>query len=249
MANRAASRTINTMKNDAEENIQLAELSIRVVRSKRKSISIHIKSEGILLRAPLYSPSLALKAFALSKIHWLRKHQAKIQSQHINREYIDGETWLLFGDKIILRTVSGKSSEALYNPETQELTIVIGSRVKNVQIFVKRQIEIWYKDTALEYLESRVPVLANEMNLSYKSIAVRDYKARWGSCSSTGNLSFNWRIFMGPTAVIDSVIVHELAHIRHFNHSKQFWKVVYSICPEYKTQHAWLKDKQYFLQA
>lgn len=240
---------MNSVKNDAVDHMQLAELSIRIVRSQRKSISLHIKPEGIILRAPLYSPALALKAFALSKIDWLRKHHVKIQSQRLIREYIDGETWLLFGQNITLRTATGKTSNTLYNPEMQELTIIIGSRVKHTRTFVKQQMHSWYKEMALDYLETRVPKLANEMQLDYKNINARDYKARWGSCSSTGNLSFNWRIFMAPTTVIDSVIVHELAHIKHFNHSKQFWNLVYSNCPEYKKQHAWLKKHQYQLQA
>ncbi|MGH1428722.1 MAG: hypothetical protein ACRBEE_12335, partial [Arenicella sp.] len=64
-----------------DEVMRLAELDIRIIRSHRKSISLHIKPEGIILRAPLYSPNVALKAFALSKIDWLRKHHQRIQSQ------------------------------------------------------------------------------------------------------------------------------------------------------------------------
>ena len=235
--------------NNTDEKLQLAELEIRVIRSKRKSISLHIKPEGIILRAPLFSPSIALKAFALSKIDWLRKHYSQLQAQDISREYTDGESHLLFGQNITLRVISDKSSSTNYLPEVKELTIAIGPRVKKEHAFIRQQVYSWYKKTALEYLESRVPALAQAMQLSYKSIQVRDYKARWGSCSSAGNLSFNWRIFMAPAEVIDSVIVHELAHTKHFNHSKQFWNLVYANCPDYKNRHAWLKENQYRLNA
>ena len=231
------------------ELIQLAELDIYIIRSTRKSISLHIKPEGIILRAPMLSPTLALKAFALTKIQWLRKHAHRIQAQQLDRDYIDGELWLLFGQDIILRIASGKSSRAHYNENAKELHITIGSQVRKRQEFIKQKVKSWYKQTALDYLNSQVPVLAKTMQLNYSHIQVRDYKARWGSCSSNGKLSFNWRIFMAPPEVIDSVIIHELAHIKHFNHSKQFWNLVYATCPDYQKQHAWLKKHQYYLQA
>ena len=235
----------------ADEIMRLAELDIRIIRSHRKSISLHIKPEGIILRAPIYSPNVALKAFALSKIDWLRKHHQRIQSktQHINREYTDGEVWLLFGQNITLRIGSGNTSNTEYSPEKKELLITVGSRVRNTQSFIKKNLEDWYKEVAAEYLTAAVPALAGLMNVKHQDINVRDYKARWGSCSASANLSFNWRIFMAPTPVINSVIVHELAHIKHFNHSKKFWNLVYLHCPDYKKQHVWLKENQYLLQA
>ncbi len=234
-----------------DEVMRLAELDIRIIRSHRKSISLHIKPEGIILRAPLYSPNVALKAFALSKIDWLRKHHQRIQSQapQHKREYINGETWLLFGQHITLKIDSAHTSSTQFIAETQELRITVGSRVRNTQQFIKKKVEAWYKEIATEYLNTTLPTLAEAMNVQYQSINIRDYKARWGSCSASANLSFNWRIFMAPTPVIDSVIVHELAHITHFNHSKKFWDLVYLHCPDYQKQHAWLKENQYFLQA
>jgi len=234
-----------------EQYIQLAELEIRVLRSKRKSISLHIKPEGIILRAPLFSPNVMLKAFALSKINWLRKHHHRMQqdAQIAKRNYCDGETWLLFGEQVTLRILTGKKSTTEYNEDSKEIIITVGARVTQREAFIKQKLSNFYKTIALDYLHIHTPALAQEMNLSYEKIAVRDYKSRWGSCSSVGDLSFNWRIFMAPKAVIDSVIVHELAHLKHFNHSKQFWDLVFSICPNYTELHDWLKKYQYQLQA
>ncbi|MGH1428250.1 MAG: M48 family metallopeptidase, partial [Arenicella sp.] len=168
--------------------------------------------------------------------------------QH-KREYINGETWLLFGQHITLKIDSAHTSSTQFIAETQELRITVGSRVRNTQQFIKKKVETWYKEIATEYLNTTLPTLAEAMNVQYQSINIRDYKARWGSCSASANLSFNWRIFMAPAPVIDSVIVHELAHITHFNHSKKFWDLVYLHCPDYQKQHAWLKENQYLLQA
>jgi len=235
----------------ASEQMQLAELDIQIVRSKRKSISLHIKNEEIILRAPLYTPRVMLKAFALSKIEWLRKHLARMQARPKiePKSYHDGEQWLFFGEKIHLKIHSCAQSKTAFDHEKSELHICIGNRVKNVDTFVKKQVSSWYKQRGTDYLTEKLSSIANQMQLQPKGFAVRDYKARWGSCSSRGDLSFNWRIFMAPIGVIDSVVIHELAHLKHFNHSKKFWNLVYSVCPNYQEQHEWLKTNQQELQA
>ena len=77
---------------------------------------------------------------------------------------------------------------------------------------------------------------------SYSRITVRDQKTRWGSCSSTGTLSFNYRLMFAPPRVLDYVVIHELCHLTHMNHSREFWNLVASVMPEYKIHRNWLKE-------
>jgi len=236
-------------KTNLTETIELAEFSIQVVRSKRRSISLQIKPEGVVIRSPRYAPKIALKAFALSKLNWLRKHQQRIEStpRIEPRQFISGESMLYKGQEIKLDVASGTKSSTLFNSETKTLTVIVSSRVKDKTTFIKKKVVAWYKQELLDYLEIITPKFADEMELEYKNIKVKDYKARWGSCSAKGELSFNWRIMMSPEPVIESVVIHELAHLRHFNHSKSFWKLVYTHCQDYKQQHDWLKINQYLL--
>ncbi len=76
----------------------------------------------------------------------------------------------------------------------------------------------------------------------YHSITIRDQKTRWGSCSSRGTLSFNYRLIFAPPAVLDYVVVHELCHLTHMNHSADFWNLVGSVMPDYKQHRKWLKE-------
>lgn len=245
-------------KTDQNEQITLAEFTgcpwgtIQIVRSKRKSISLIVKKEGITIRAPLFSHTLALKAFALSKIDWLRKTQQRINltKPPIKLNYVNGEKLLFMGKPITLHTLqaaTGSSSSIEFNHYTQVLSIVISKRVKNEKNFIKKKVIQWYKAQALTYIQQHIGCFAEKMQVNYHNINIRDYKARWGSCSATGALSFNWRILMAPACVVDSVIVHELAHIKHFNHSKQFWYLVYDTYPDYKQQHKWLTENQHQL--
>ena len=82
---------------------------------------------------------------------------------------------------------------------------------------------------------------------SYSRISIRDQKTRWGRCSSRGTLSFNWRLMLAPPDILDYVIVHELCHLTHMNHSPAFWQCVEHILPDYKTRRKWLKENGYQL--
>lgn len=83
---------------------------------------------------------------------------------------------------------------------------------------------------------------ARLMGVTYGRISIREQKTRWGSCSSKGNLNFNWRLIFAPEEVVDYIVVHELAHRKEMNHSRAFYNVVASVLPDYKVQEKWLKE-------
>ncbi len=75
-------------------------------------------------------------------------------------------------------------------------------------------------------------------------IRIKDQKTRWGSCSSKNNLNFSWRLIMAPERVLDYVVVHELCHLTHMNHGKEFWALVESVMPDYKDCKKWLRENE-----
>lgn len=99
-----------------------------------------------------------------------------------------------------------------------------------------------YRDAARIQFGQRCAYYRRFTGGSYTSVTVRDQKTRWGSCSSRGTLSFNYRLIFAPSAVLDYVVVHELCHLTHMNHSKEFWNMVGSVMPDYKVYRRWLRD-------
>ena len=99
-----------------------------------------------------------------------------------------------------------------------------------------------YRNAARQQFESRVAYFHRITGGNYTSITVRDQKTRWGSCSSRGTLSFNYRLIFAPPVILDYVVVHELCHLTHMNHSKSFWNMVASVMPEYKECRKWLRE-------
>lgn len=106
----------------------------------------------------------------------------------------------------------------------------------------EKRLEAIYREAAKEYFPKRVSYFSHVLGVSYGKITIRDQKTRWGSCSSKGNLSFNWRLILAPPNILDYVVVHELCHRKEMNHSPRFWALVESVMPEYKEYRKWLKE-------
>lgn len=99
-----------------------------------------------------------------------------------------------------------------------------------------------YRKAAKDYFTARVAYYHTLTGGVYTSITIRDQKSRWGSCSSRGTLSFNYRLMFAPLKVLDYVVVHELCHLTHMDHSRNFWNMVERIMPDYRIYKQWLRD-------
>ena len=114
--------------------------------------------------------------------------------------------------------------------------------VSDLSAVQRTALENRYKEAARSYIPKRVAYYHAMTGGDYRRIAIRDQKTRWGSCSSKGTLSFNWRLMLAPPAVLDYVVVHELCHLTHMDHSPAFWQAVEAVCPDYRNLRKWLKE-------
>ena len=112
-----------------------------------------------------------------------------------------------------------------------------GTGAPGVECLSKQELDN-IKDT----FEKRVQFYCDIMNVSVGRITIRNQKTRWGSCSSKGNVNFNYQLYYMPQELMDYVIVHELSHRRHMNHSAEFWEEVEKYCPEYRIYRKQLKE-------
>ena len=108
--------------------------------------------------------------------------------------------------------------------------------------YKREQLEKWYRKEAFALISEKAEEFAKPLSVHFERISIKDQKSRWGSCSSKGNLNFNWRIIMAPEPVCDYVVIHELCHLVFMDHSANFWNLVESICPGYKQYKKWLKE-------
>ena len=124
--------------------------------------------------------------------------------------------------------------------EKNRLLVNLGSRNGHLNLIM----EWWYRQQAERLIKKRADELCSLLGVAYGRLSIRRAKTRWGSCSRKGNLNFNWKLLMVPEPVIDYVIIHELAHLKEMNHSKNFWKLVDKHCPQWRKHRRWLKDQE-----
>lgn len=137
-------------------------------------------------------------------------------------------------DELLTQKVEWIRKTRALLPEEEPVSLQEQSRIQALE---KR-----FRRAAAEYIPSRVLYYQKLTGGQYARIVIRDQKTRWGSCSSNGTLSFNYRLMLAPPKVLDYVVVHELCHLKHMDHSPAFWQAVEQVLPEYKTQKQWLKE-------
>lgn len=185
-----------------------------LIRSARRSLSLQIAKTGeLIVRAPLRYSVEKIDIFIREKSRWIEKHLAKTKEQNVKKE-ADKWYYFLFSERLI-------------------------QWEKTDREIIKLQ-----KESLRKYIDKRLPdiLLGKSFKRSIANIRINSARTRWGSCSSKGTLSFSYRLVAYPEETIDAVIIHELAHLTHANHSKRFWDLVYSILPDYDARVKILKN-------
>lgn len=210
----------------------------RIVRSEDATeprIDVDIHEVKVVL--PVDSPENP-EGLVQKNARWIVEKKRKYdeyREQVPDREFTAGETWPFLGENRELVIEDVRTSTV-----TDENIVLARQRVEKAS--VEDELEHVYRREAHKHFEERVAELAEEMGVEYASIALRNQRTRWGSCSPKENLSFNWRLMMAPPEVIDYVIVHELAHLKESNHTRRFWRIVKEHCDGYKERVEWLDE-------
>lgn len=220
----------------------------RMETSNRKTISIRVNHEGIIVRAPKTLSRRKIEELVETKANWISEkyHEMKAVKPLIQpTDYREGSRLLYRGGEIILKYREGskygvKDGEGKVWIEQDQLNVALTDFSVGA---IQNVLEQWYRHEARQRIEERVFYYCNrfEFGKRVNRIFIKDQKSRWGSCSSKCNLNFNYRLIMAPDEVLDYVIIHELCHLKHMNHSVDFWNAVEEIMPNYKTYRTWLR--------
>ena len=225
------------------ETIRLGELEVEIVRShRRKRLSIEVGHNGVKARAPATMRYSTVLKFVNTKRQWIIKSWKNLPPKIEPMRLENGGEVRILGEPYTLQVLNGRGKIRI--EQDSQLLVPITKSHLPIEESVKRKLHRWFKGIAMQHLELRVRNRLTAMfpNKSISTIKVRDYKRRWGSCDHKGELSFNWRIVMAPEEVLDYVIIHEIAHLKEFNHSKRFWNLVEQQMPDWKDQHNWLNQ-------
>ncbi len=219
------------------------------IRSKRKTIGIQITSEGkIVVRAPKSVAEKVILECVKSREDWISRKlelvQEKIKSSPPVR-YVEGAFFMFLGEKfpLVLRTDVSHKQCKVYLDEGR---LIYENGQKNEESIEKHIVQ-WYRKSAQKVIEDRVRHYSKYYNVQPTYIKAKTQKKRWGSCSSKRHLLFNFNLIKAPIEVLDYIVVHEMSHMVHMNHSTQFWDLVKSIIPHYNKQVEWQKKNGHLI--
>jgi len=209
-----------------------------IIRSRRKTLARIVRGDGrLVISAPLNLHDREIMRFVNKKEGWIRQKKEEAQqrsAQIIARRFVEGESFLFLGQAYPLHLTSRLHPALVLQKDGFYLSRAALPQAKDT--FTR-----WYKEQARLIFSKRLQDYAARYGLSYKKIRISSARTRWGSYSTTGTISFTWRLVMAPLPVIDYIVVHELAHTLIRNHSDRFWSKVRAMMPEYKMYREWLK--------
>ncbi len=215
-------------------------ISYAVERGRRqKTVAIAVDPvRGVRVRAPLQTPMSKLDDIVRRKAKWIidrcRQHE-DLPPRPTPREFVSGETFQYAGKQYRLKIVPRAQRKA-------EQVRLVGARLHvSGDRHVRDALVAWYRERAQERLDARVPVWAERLDVSPARILVREQRTRWGSADANGNLRFNWRIVQASTRLLDYVIAHELVHLIHPDHTRDFWATLGRVMPDYEARREKLR--------
>ncbi len=241
---------INTLKQRLFKSESRFDFNYQIIRSRRKTLCLQIKSSEVRVLAPNRLAKVEIIAFIQQKQAWI---ETKLREQAHRTEQLEGakQDQKILCNGILKQLNVIESARLFISESDRELTLQLPTRVNSDQRerYINKQLQGWFEQQAKVYMPTRVSTLSQQLKLVPVDLKIKKYKARWGSCSSTGVISLNYLLMMTPDFVIDYVIVHELCHLKHMNHSRNFWDLVASFYPEYAQAKHWLKDNNLQLRA
>ena len=200
----------------------------RMARARR--LTLRVGRDGPVLTVPQRLPDAAAQSFLAEQEPWLRD---RLEAAPNRRVVADGAPIEVEGAARTIRIAKVRAPRF----DGDDDLLVPGPDGK-----VGGQVQAFLKTFARTRLVAASDGYARTLGVRFTGITLRDPKSRWGSCSDKGNLMFSWRLAMAPPEILDYVAAHEVAHLREFNHSRYFWRIVQDICPDYAYHRAWLKE-------
>lgn len=214
-------------------------MDYQLIRSKRKTLSLQINTKAeLIIRSPKNLSIKEIESFVNDKSEWIKKKQRAIQSKIIpSPNYTEDEYFLYLGNQYPLIHNTNQTSSLHFDGK------VFSLKGDGLSAF-----HTWYKTTFKKVALPRLDYYAQLHQLNYQQVRFKAQKTLWGSCSAVNNINLNYLLIQAPISVVDYVIVHELAHIKHKNHSKHFWSFVSQILPNYKASKRWLQENGHKLK-
>jgi predicted metal-dependent hydrolase len=231
------------LKFGAAKKLSALPFAYEIVRSKRKTLALHVSDKKVQVRCPMFVSSYQVAAFIENNRAWVERRLSEELKR--NREVLK----IQHGRQIFYKA---RELTIEFKEGRKERVVVSGSSfiIQGHQLTPAKaalQVEEFLKAKARDYLIPRAMGLAKHLGVDKKiqHIKLRKTKTKWGHCTSRGDLQYNYLIMLAPNSIVDYMITHEVCHLVHMDHSKRFWNLVESLCANHQQYVAWLKEHEH----
>lgn len=231
------------------------DIPITVERTgRRRTASIQVNNGRVRVLVPRHLPDREIRDLIARKMDWIEKtiqvHAGMAPA--VQRNYVDGEIFTYLGKRYQLRVArdTRDTRDTRIGERAVSLTrgcLHVDLREDEDRASIRDRLVDWYASHALARLEQRTRDFAKELGVRPRSVAVKAYRGRWGSCTSDGRITYNWKIIVAPPQIVDYVVVHELCHLLELNHSPAYWDLVRRVMPDYRDAKKWLRENGHLL--
>ena len=221
------------------------EYEVRRSKRRRKTVQITMDGGGVQVAAPMTTPEDELRAIVRKRAPWILNHASDEMLEAAPKRFVSGETLPYLGRNVRMVIEHGdvRSPQVRFDHWRFRVSVPETLGVDERYEPVRRAVVGWYRVRAAarlpEVVERWRPRLGRGERMQ---VLVRDQRQRWGSCAPDGTLRFNWRAMMLPPALIEYVVVHELAHLTHRNHSMDFWGMLSRAMPDAQHRRRRLRE-------
>lgn len=237
------------MKRDPIESGQVRsgdatiEYEVRRSRRRRKTVEIRLDGGRVAVAAPTRTTAEEIAALVLKRAAWILKHRAEELTRAAPRRSVSGESVPYLGRdvRVVAESSDGEDASVRLAHGLFEVRVPDELSGEDRRERVSDAFERWFRARAEERIPARVVHWSQVTGLQPTGVLIRNQRRRWGSCGADGTLRFNWRLVLAAPALLDYVVVHELAHLAVRNHSADFWQQVEEAMPDHLERRAALR--------
>lgn len=209
--------------------------------SRRKSADIRVEEGAVSIVVPVSTSIEKIDQLLLSKRLWIKEKMAlqRDMAPASSKQFVSGEAFPYLGRNYRLKVEHGPFAPVKL---LQGRLVVQMPESDQQPYMIRNAIVRWYKRQAEQKIREKVKRYAPIVGVEPAGVNIKTFKSRWGSCTAKGELEFNWRIMLAPNRMVDYVVIHELCHLIHHDHSPAFWREVGRVMPDYQLCREWLRE-------
>lgn len=223
-----------------EEEAYTDNIRYKIIRERIRNTYIQIKDGNVIIKAPIHTDKSYIERTVHDKIEWINK-KLKEQTERTKNTYQNGDQIKVLGKTYILKIIYSDEKRNKIYQDNQYIYCQLNDYIENEQESVKKLIDKYYKYIATQEVTSAMEDLQVRTGLVPKECNIKNLKATWGICSSKKKISINQNLMAYSRHTIEYVCLHEICHLKHMNHSKEFWNMVEYYMPDYKLAKKELK--------